>query len=51
MNGRGASNEFFDHTGLPNSAGHYLDVSPILGCTFLPLGFLAIVLTRRKNSK
>ena len=38
--------------GLPNSAGHYLDlVSAILGCTFLPLGFLAIVLTRRKNSK
>jgi len=38
--------------GLPNSAGHYLDlVSAILGCTFFPLGFLAIVLTRRKNSK
>jgi hypothetical protein len=38
--------------GLPNSAGHYLDlVSAILGCTFLPLGFLAIALTRRKKFK
>jgi hypothetical protein len=37
--------------GLPNSAGHYLDLVSILGCTFLPLGFLAVVLTRRKNSK
>ncbi len=37
--------------GLPNSAGHYLDlVSAILGCAFLTLGFLAIGLTRRKNS-
>jgi len=37
--------------GLPNSAGHYLDfVSAILGCILLPLGFLANVLTRRKNS-
>jgi hypothetical protein len=37
--------------GLPNSAGHYLDlVSAILGCTLLSLGLLAIALTRRKNS-
>jgi hypothetical protein len=38
--------------GLPNSVGHYLDLaSAILGCALLPLGFLAIILTRRKNSK
>ena len=37
--------------GLPNSAGHYLDlVSAILGCIFLPLGFLMIAPTWRKNS-
>jgi hypothetical protein len=37
--------------GLPNSAGHYLDlVSAILGCTLLSLGLLATALTRRKNS-
>jgi hypothetical protein len=37
--------------GLPNSAGHYLDlVSAILGCTLLSLGLLAIALTRRKDS-
>ena len=36
--------------GLPNSAGHYLDlVSAILGCTLTPLGFL-IRIIRRKNS-
>jgi hypothetical protein len=37
--------------GLPNSAGHYLDlVSAILGCTLLPLGFIGSALTRCKNS-
>jgi hypothetical protein len=37
--------------GLPNSAGHYLDlVSAILGCTLLSLGFLVITLNRHKNS-
>lgn len=38
--------------GLPNSAGHYLDlVSAIIGCTLLSLGFLAITLNRHKNSR
>ena len=37
--------------GLPNSAGHYLDlISAILGCTLLPLGFIGSALTRSKNS-
>ena len=37
--------------GLPNSAGHYLDLaSAILGCTLLPLGFIGSALTRCKNS-
>jgi hypothetical protein len=37
--------------GLPNSAGHYLDlVSAILGCALVSIGFLAIVLAQRKNS-
>jgi hypothetical protein len=37
--------------GLPNSAGHYLDlVSTILGCAFLTLGLLALGLARHKNS-
>jgi hypothetical protein len=37
--------------GLPNSAGHYLDLaSAILGCTLLPLGFMGSALTRCKNS-
>jgi formate hydrogenlyase subunit 3/multisubunit Na+/H+ antiporter MnhD subunit len=37
--------------GLPNSAGHYLDlVSTILGCILLPLGFLAVIFSRRKSS-
>jgi hypothetical protein len=36
--------------GLPNSAGHYLDlVSAILGITLLSLGFIADALRRRKN--
>ena len=36
--------------GLPNSAGHYLDlVSAILGCSLLPLGFIGSALTRCKN--
>jgi hypothetical protein len=35
--------------GLPNSAGHYLDlVSAILGCTLLPLGIIGSLLMRRK---
>jgi len=37
--------------GLPNSAGHNLDlISAILGCTLLPLGFIGSALTRSKNS-
>src|SRR6516225_547976 len=37
--------------GLPNSAGHYLDLaSAILGCTLLLLGFIGSALTRCKNS-
>ena len=37
--------------GLPNSAGHYLDLaSAILGCTLLPLGFIGSAYTRYKNS-
>jgi hypothetical protein len=37
--------------GLPNSAGHYLDlISAILGSTLFPLGFMGSALTRRKNS-
>jgi hypothetical protein len=33
--------------GLPNSAGHYLDlVSAILGFTLVPLGFIGSALTR-----
>jgi len=37
--------------GLPNSAGHYLDlVSAILGCTLLLLGFIGSAYTRYKNS-
>ena len=36
--------------GLPSSVGHYLDLaSAILGCALLPLGFLEIILTRRKK--
>ena len=36
--------------GLPNSAGHYLDlVSVILGCTLLPLAFIGSALTQCKN--
>jgi hypothetical protein len=35
--------------GLPNSAGHYLDlVSAVLGFILLPLGVLAVVLSGRK---
>jgi hypothetical protein len=35
--------------GLPNSAGHYLNlVSAILGCTLLPLGILS---RRRRSNK
>lgn len=37
--------------GLPNSAGHYLDlVGAILGFTLLPLGFIGSALTRCKHS-
>jgi hypothetical protein len=37
--------------GMPNSAGHYLDlVSAILGCTLLPAGLIASFIARRKNS-
>jgi hypothetical protein len=36
--------------GLPNSAGHYLDlVSVILAAILLPLGFVANALCRRKD--
>jgi hypothetical protein len=34
--------------GLPDSAGHYLDLaSAVLGCALLPLGFL---FSRKKNA-
>ena len=37
--------------GLPNSAGHYLDLaSAILGCALLLLGFVGSAATRYKNS-
>jgi len=37
--------------GLPNSAGHYLDLaSAILGCALLLLGFVGSAHTRCKNS-
>jgi hypothetical protein len=37
--------------GLPNSAGHYLDLaSAILGCTLLALGFIGNAFMRSKNS-
>jgi hypothetical protein len=37
--------------GLPNTAGHYLDlISAILGCTLLLLGFIGSAHTRCKNS-
>jgi hypothetical protein len=37
--------------GLPNSAGHYLDLaSAILGFTLLPIGLVGAFLARRKNS-
>ena len=36
--------------GLPNSAGHFLDlVSAALGCTLLLLGFFVSALKRHKN--
>jgi hypothetical protein len=36
--------------GLPNSAGHYLDlVSATLGCTLLLLGFFVTALKRHKS--
>jgi hypothetical protein len=35
--------------GLPNSAGHYLDlVSAILGLTLLPVGIIGSLLVRRR---
>jgi hypothetical protein len=38
--------------GLPNSAGHYLDlVSAILGCILLSLGFLVVMLNRDHGSR
>jgi uncharacterized membrane protein len=38
--------------GLPNSAGHYLDlISTVLGLIFFPLGYVSQALARRKNSK
>jgi hypothetical protein len=37
--------------GLPNSAGHYLDLfSAILAATLLPLGFAADAVVPRKNT-
>ena len=37
--------------GLPNSAGHHLDLaSAILGCALVPLGFIGGALMRLKNS-
>ncbi len=37
--------------GLPNSAGHYLDLfSAILAASLLPLGFAANAVMRRKNT-
>jgi uncharacterized membrane protein len=38
--------------GLPNSAGHYLDlISAVLGLILFPLGYVSQALARRKNSK
>jgi hypothetical protein len=37
--------------GLPNSAGHYLDLmSALLGCVLLPIGIIGILMMRRQNS-
>jgi ABC-type antimicrobial peptide transport system permease subunit len=37
--------------GMPDSAGHYLDlVSAILGCMLLLAGLIASFIARRKNS-
>src|SRR5690242_17379662 len=37
--------------GLPNSAGHYVDlVSAVSGIVLFPMGYLCRIVSRRKNS-